>query len=331
MLVSIIVPIYNAQKFLKKCINSLLNQTYKNIEIILVNDGSTDDSLEICEYYAKKDKRIKVMDKVNGGVSSARNIGIEASTGTYICFIDSDDYINKNFVKEAVKIFEKNSVDLVKFNYVKKGKVIKIKNKMLLPINEIIPTKGNIIKKYIFLTDNLCTSCANMYKTSVVKSLKFNSDFRIGEDFLFVSQYLNNTESLYVLNKPYYYYKVNANSATHSFDIKKNIEKTQEAILANREIEKIIFNKFEIKNNPRLIKSKRNIMSYVYASIENNNYQNYKISIEKFFDNNLLRDEYEKMMKLLTKDEIMLVNSNTKKFWIYKIKLKLKNIARNIL
>ncbi len=92
-LVSIIVPIYNVSEYLERCIKSLINQTYKNIEIVLVNDGSTDNSLDICKKYQNKDKRIVVLDKTNGGLSDARNYGIERAKGQYITCVDSDDYV----------------------------------------------------------------------------------------------------------------------------------------------------------------------------------------------------------------------------------------------
>ncbi|MGN0414937.1 MAG: glycosyltransferase family 2 protein [Agathobacter sp.] len=98
-LISVIVPIYNVEKYLKECVDSILNQTYKNLEIILVDDGSPDDCGRICEEYAKKDGRIKVIHKENGGLSSARNAGLDICTGEYISFIDSDDYISEFFIE----------------------------------------------------------------------------------------------------------------------------------------------------------------------------------------------------------------------------------------
>ena len=103
MKISIIVPIYNVEKYLERCINSLINQTYKNIEIILVNDGSTDNSLIICEKYKNIDSRIILVNKENGGLSDARNVGIDNSSGNYITFIDSDDYIDDDYVYTLYK------------------------------------------------------------------------------------------------------------------------------------------------------------------------------------------------------------------------------------
>ena len=97
-LVSVIVPIYNSGKYLDKCIDSIVNQTYKNLEIILVDDGSTDNAPEICDEWAKKDERIKVIHQENGGVSKARNVGLDNVTGEYISFVDSDDYVVRNYI-----------------------------------------------------------------------------------------------------------------------------------------------------------------------------------------------------------------------------------------
>ena len=96
-IISVIIPVYNVEKYLSRCIESVLNQTYRNLEIIIVDDGSTDDSLNICRRYEKKDKRIKVIHQDNGGLSSARNKGLMNSTGEYISFVDSDDWLHPDF------------------------------------------------------------------------------------------------------------------------------------------------------------------------------------------------------------------------------------------
>jgi glycosyltransferase involved in cell wall biosynthesis len=107
-LISIVVPVYNSEKYLEKCLVSLINQTYKNIEIIVINDGSTDGSLDIAKQLAKRDSRVKVYSKKNGGLSSARNHGIEKASGEYIGFVDSDDYIDCNMYSYLYDALEKN-------------------------------------------------------------------------------------------------------------------------------------------------------------------------------------------------------------------------------
>ena len=111
-LISVVVPVYNVEKYLKRCIKSVLNQTYKNLEIILVDDGSKDKSGQICDEYSKKDERIKVIHKENGGLSDARNVGIENSFGKYICFIDSDDYVDVKFLENLYSIIKKYNADI---------------------------------------------------------------------------------------------------------------------------------------------------------------------------------------------------------------------------
>lgn len=111
--ISVIIPIYNVDKYLSRCIESIISQSYKELEIILVNDGSTDKSGEICDEYSLKDKRIKVIHKENGGLSDARNKGIEQSTGKYIAFVDSDDYILEDVYEIAINHLENNNLDIL--------------------------------------------------------------------------------------------------------------------------------------------------------------------------------------------------------------------------
>ena len=115
-LVSVIVPVYNCDKYLNRTIDSILTQTYNNFEVILINDGSTDRSRQICEDYLLKDTRIRLINKNNQGVSVARNIGINNANGKYICFVDADDYIEKNMLEDCVNLIEINNADIICFN-----------------------------------------------------------------------------------------------------------------------------------------------------------------------------------------------------------------------
>src|SRR5699024_3815218 len=115
--VTVIVPVYNVEDYLEKCIDSLLNQTYKNLEIILVNDGSTDDSANICDRYSHQDERVKVFHRNNGGLSDARNAGLKNVTGDYITFIDSDDYAETILIEEALKAIKKYNSEVVIYGY----------------------------------------------------------------------------------------------------------------------------------------------------------------------------------------------------------------------
>lgn len=116
-LISIVLPIYNVENYLKKCIETVLNQTYTNIEILLVDDGSTDHSGAICDEFEKKDKRIKVIHKSNGGLSDARNTGLKQANGKYISFIDSDDYVSEKYVEELYYLIKKNEAQIAVCNF----------------------------------------------------------------------------------------------------------------------------------------------------------------------------------------------------------------------
>lgn len=116
-LISVIIPVYNTKKYLPKCLDSVINQTYKNLQIIIVNDGSTDDSLRICKDYSHTDSRIIIIDKKNGGLSDARNVGLEAATGKYVFFLDSDDYINKQAIELMYSGSEYNNSDVAICDY----------------------------------------------------------------------------------------------------------------------------------------------------------------------------------------------------------------------
>lgn len=118
-LISVIVPIYNVEKYLQKCVDSIINQTYKNLEIILVDDGSPDNCPKMCDDYAEKDSRIKVVHKENGGLSDARNVGMEVATGEYVSFIDSDDYISLDFYETLLETIVDNDSDIVECGVVK--------------------------------------------------------------------------------------------------------------------------------------------------------------------------------------------------------------------
>lgn len=163
-LVSIIVPVYNTEKYLNKCLNSILTQTYKNIEVILINDGSTDNSLKVCKEYEKKDKRIKLINKENEGLSATRNLGILTAKGKYIGFIDSDDFIEEDMFKNLYEDMINNNSDISicemtnSEKYLKENKTTKVEvlnNKeaifKLLYDNEINNYAGNkLIKKEMF-------------------------------------------------------------------------------------------------------------------------------------------------------------------------------------
>lgn len=225
-LISVIVPVYNVEKYLNRCIDSILNQTFKQIEIILVNDGSTDNSGDICDEYAKLDNRIIVIHKKNNGVSSARNRGIDVATGNWITFLDSDDYIEKEMYETLYKTAIKEEVDVCACFF----KYLTLDNRMLFkPTQEQLDVEGkyksveffNLIYKDSYL-NGICVSPGNkIYKKKLFNNLKFKTDI-YEDDELFNRMYLQNI-NVFVLNKAFYVYVQNPNSLTNKNFGEKNL------------------------------------------------------------------------------------------------------------
>ena len=221
MKVSIIVPIYNSEQYLKRCLNSLINQTLKDIEIILINDGSSDNSYNICQYYKNIDDRIILINKKNQGVSSARNSGLEVCSGEYICFVDSDDYIELNAIEEMYQIAVKNRADIVLFNHYwgeDNLNVVKFPKNRLIKDRELISILSKSNTNYV-----LPFSVRNIFKnTKKQKQIKFKTNLKFGEDSLYNLESYLNAKSMYCSEKAYYHYMPNDNSAMSRKNKKKN-------------------------------------------------------------------------------------------------------------
>lgn len=204
--VSIIVPVYKVEEYLPRCVDSLIGQTYKNIEIILVDDGSPDNSPKMCDEYATKDSRIRVIHKENAGVSEARNTGIDSAKGDYICFVDSDDYVSECMVEKLISSANENDSDMVVVSGYYKAYTDKI----------IEVRSGNIEKKCnkdfsVFFggTNSFRSSCTTLYKRDTIKDIRFNSNLKIAEDFLFVIQAMKKSKTISSVDDCLYYYFIN--------------------------------------------------------------------------------------------------------------------------
>lgn len=215
-LISIIIPVYNSEKYLSKCIDSIINQTYNNLEIILVDDGSTDASPIICDEYEKKDFRIKVIHKKNGGVSSARNIGLINSTGNYIGFIDADDYIEPVMYEKLLKVLKESNtlISMCGFSKIKDNKVIKIDN-----YNEKIISSEKLLKD-IFNCTSMGTLWNKLFAKEIFfdinnKQLFFNETIHYCEDVLMLETILSHNDNIAIYNQPLYNYIVSSSSICH--------------------------------------------------------------------------------------------------------------------
>ena len=232
LLVSIIVPIYNVEKYLRQCIESLVNQTYNNIEIILVNDGSTDNSGRICDEYANSDKRIRVIHKENGGLSSARRVGISSASGDYIMLVDGDDWIDQYTVEQCVSSLDKDyTVELVMFTYVREYHNNSIKSHILdnslvlngkeveqLVYRRLFGLIGNEMKHPERL-ENMGSCCMKLYKKDVAYKGRYfdTNDVGSSEDVLFNIYALYGCSSVVYLDKHLYHYRKNGESITSTY------------------------------------------------------------------------------------------------------------------
>ena len=205
-MISIIVPVYNVEKYLNRCVDSIINQTYKNLEIILVDDGSTDNSGKICDEYQKKDSRIKVIHKTNGGMSSARNAGLDIATGNYIAFVDSDDYIALNMMATMRGYVVDNNVDMAVcgFTRLTENKILSERGKEVIcgiynPEKLFESETAHIdgVKDRVSLyTESLCNK---LYKRYIFDDLRL----RIGknhEDFYLMHYIINKCQKVYLSN-----------------------------------------------------------------------------------------------------------------------------------
>lgn len=212
-LISIIVPVYNVQEYITKCIESLINQTYKNIEIILVDDGSTDNSGNICDEYKKKDKRVIVVHKLNGGVGSARNKGLDSVRGEYIAFVDPDDYVDEKMIERMYTNINKENADIsiisccyvydTKIEYPKKD------NQYLVMDTEEAFIKMNSFVYYgVGLVDKL-------FKRSLFNGLRF-PNINSGEDWYVIYKVFDKANKVVYDSKVMYYYRQRLSSLTHN-------------------------------------------------------------------------------------------------------------------
>ena len=231
--VSVIIPIYNVEKYLAKCLDSIVNQTYQNLEIICVDDGSPDNSADIVRCFAQKDSRIIFIRKENGGLSSARNEGIKHATGEYTVFVDSDDWLDIETIKTAVETAERDNVEMVMWGYIREYKNNSIE-KHIFSSDRIFnreETRNFVHRRIVGLlgeelanpgnADSLGTAWGKLYNTKKIKdnNLEFVDTKIIGtEDVLFNTYYFGYVENCEFINKPFNHYrKDNETSLTKKY------------------------------------------------------------------------------------------------------------------
>jgi glycosyltransferase involved in cell wall biosynthesis len=206
-LISIIVPIYNTEQYLAKCIESILEQTYHRLELILINDGSTDHSLDICKHYQSMDERIVLIDKRNEGVSAARNLGISLAKGDYIGFVDSDDYIEKNMYETLIRQMEEDNTALCVMSY------HTIRSYGLKQEKRIISQKEAINELLLLRFPTSLWAC--LYSKDIIKGISLNAQIHFFEDFEFNYRILLDADRISLCNQELYHYRTNVNGANN--------------------------------------------------------------------------------------------------------------------
>lgn len=217
-LVSIIIPVYNAVPYLAECLESVRRQQYQNLEIMLVNDGSSDSSLHICEMYARVDSRIRVVDKPNGGVSSSRNLAISQARGEYLQFVDSDDWLDRNATRLLVERAQETDADLVISHFCRVvGDTITVSG--LLTEYAVMDQKAfarRMMEEPASFYYGVMWN--KLYRKSIIEEhgLRCSESMQWSEDFLFNLEYIRYAERFAALETPIYYYRKNEKSITNS-------------------------------------------------------------------------------------------------------------------
>lgn len=217
-LISVIIPVYNVEKYINRCIESVIHQTYTNLEIILIDDGSTDKSGQICDEYRKIDNRVKVIHKVNGGLSEARNVGLERMSGEYVAFIDSDDYVDVAFIEKLFQLLVKYNADIAISGFAtttKDSEVKKWKNR-----TEVF-TKNMALKEMLYQKKYNTSAWAKLYKSTLFQEVRYPIG-KIYEDICTTYKLIDKSEKI-VFNPTelYFYYKSDVSIIRSKFNIKK--------------------------------------------------------------------------------------------------------------
>lgn len=314
--VSIVVPIYNADKYIARCVDSLLNQDYKNIELVLINDGSYDESEKICNDYVKNNKNVKLFTQKNSGVSVARNTGVKNSTGDYICFVDSDDYVKSSFISDFVKAIEKDSSDIAICKYERVSEYIYYDSNEELSTTTISGIDG--LKELLeFYPKGIITN--HMWNKIFKKELFEGIEFPIGRNFEDIGVcYLlfEKANIISLMNKSNYYYYEHENSIMTNLS-RKSIEDKYYVGEARNEYIEYKYPELKEKNN------EYNIHNYLYLLKELIKKDGRKVKKNDLFNNirkkylliNLEKklDKKEKIISFAVKANISIIYDIIKK------------------
>ena len=335
--VSIVVPAYNAETTIGRCLNSILSQSFTEYEVIIINDGSTDNTLKICKNYTGLDNRFSVFTVKNGGVSNARNIGVEKASGKFLTFVDSDDMIHPDYLKEMVTAAEKYKTDLaisdlVFIDFGRPENRIVLTGKSYISKIPVVLTREEFKKKtmeLIWKTSLLESGCGKLVRLGLWKKyhIKLDNALSLGEDFSANLEYYRHINSVVFLNKPLYYYENIDNSDSLSHKYRQDVFEIRMKLVDNLkdylgDIEKL----------PK--KEKECFYNYVTAYginslesvINTRRYQGYRErlgEIEKIVNNDLFRDALSRATYIKNRSwKSLILDRNIKKLASERPKLK---------
>ena len=214
-LISVIVPVYNVEKYLKRCVDSLLRQSYPELEIILVDDGSTDDSGKLCDELALTDKRIKVVHQKNRGLGPARNTGMDHMSGEYVAFVDSDDWIEPDMYRHMLSAMSEHHCDVATCGRKTVTDEKTIGYVFCLPTVQVLHGR-EIIKKYLLQQDMNMAACDKLFKASLFDDIRFPGEHLVSEDIVPIYQVLKKASGVVLTGKPFYNYYYREGSLSKS-------------------------------------------------------------------------------------------------------------------
>ena len=219
--VSILIPVYNVAKYLHKCLDSIINQTYTNIQVVIVDDGSTDHSYEICKDYSSKYPFIELYHQPNTGVASARNLLLNKIKSEYVIFVDSDDWIEHTMIEDLMYYINMYDLDIITCGCIVERDKSSYPIECKIQIPEI-NTRHQIIKKFLLHNEINGSLCNKLVKTELLRNLNIDTTISYGEDALLMWQILQRVDRVGTIQTPYYHYRMNETSISHQkFGLKK--------------------------------------------------------------------------------------------------------------
>ncbi len=309
-IISIIIPVYNAEKYLRRCIESILTQSLTDFELILINDGSIDKSAEICDEYAKKDNRIIVVHRCNGGASAARNDGLRIAKGKYIGFVDADDYIDKDMYMLMLSATESENADIVVSDYFSIDKFDNIEPRQAVSfLNNDCLLSHETITPYILLKITECIwNC--LYRSEIIQKNKifFDTNLKVNEDWIFNIYAFGAADRVKYIKKSLYYYAYNSSSLVHTYKPDALDISNKTVVATNKSIDLMWGGRQDFKNAflvrylvnvitvVESIRDKKSAMPFIkrYKNVRNLLFDIKTLkSVEIINNNPLLKNEFE--------------------------------------